>query len=627
MEAMSQTAADIQSTLLHERKGVFIPENTCDVTLVVEDGKQFKANRQVLSKASPFFEKLLNSDMRESKEGVVRLEMLSESRLEDILEFIYTGSVQILDEENARSLIEMADYLFLPQLQTLAGSVLAQKLDISNCISTYYFAERHQCEKLVSNAKQIILSNFTNVANTEDFLKMSNKEVEMWISSGDIDVSSEEDVFKIILAWIDHDKSVRKKYFAELFRHVRLIYVSSDYLRKTIATNDLVKGNEGCLDLAKNAMMSVDSKDFNNPSVTPRKSLQTPAIVVYSLDGYILCYFPREDSWRTLPTEPQYVCWQSMFSCQHGQLYFVRGYKATMARYNSFSNRWTTLPCTETRKVLQTFVNNEDEVYALVHDDRTACRECVSLWPLHENYRPLHLVPYSLCGKDHFSSITKYNPGLNVWEDITTFDLGSRRGICIVANDNYIYFIGGHECKGDRGYEALFLNDECPRECRSASVKFLSDANRYDLTKNKWDKIADIQQARKRPFGASAYGKVFITDDIDKIYFFKKTCEAYNEQTNEWQFIASLKIPLGRRHGNMMSFDDKLYVLDAYWDRETGHRVKIQCYDPDKNEWYEQTNCKMPGYEYSLCCLMRVFQARHLEKDLSRVDRRKCFIM
>ncbi len=54
-------------------------DQPCDVILVVKDGKQFKAHRHVLSDASPFFEKLLNSDMKESKEGVVRLEMFSES--------------------------------------------------------------------------------------------------------------------------------------------------------------------------------------------------------------------------------------------------------------------------------------------------------------------------------------------------------------------------------------------------------------------------------------------------------------------------------------------------------------------------------------------------------------------
>ena len=67
----------------------------CDITLVVEDGKQFQVHRNVLSLASPFFEKLLSSDMKESNEGVIRLHTITESQMADILQFIYNGSVEI----------------------------------------------------------------------------------------------------------------------------------------------------------------------------------------------------------------------------------------------------------------------------------------------------------------------------------------------------------------------------------------------------------------------------------------------------------------------------------------------------------------------------------------------------
>ena len=61
----------------------------------------------------------------------------------------------------------------------------------------------------------------------------------MWISSDEINVSAEEDVFNIILAWIDHDRSGRKRYFVELFSHVRLAYVSRDFLQHDIGANEL----------------------------------------------------------------------------------------------------------------------------------------------------------------------------------------------------------------------------------------------------------------------------------------------------------------------------------------------------------------------------------------------------
>ena len=147
MEASSQSSRDVPDT----NRG-FIARETLDhpfdVTLVVEDGKEFKAHRRILADASTFFQKLLSSDMKESNEGVIRLEMITEACITDILEFIYTGRVQKTAEDNARDLIVLADYLVLPHLKTIAGNTVAEKLNVSNCVSTYHFAENYHCEKL-----------------------------------------------------------------------------------------------------------------------------------------------------------------------------------------------------------------------------------------------------------------------------------------------------------------------------------------------------------------------------------------------------------------------------------------------------------------------------------------------
>ena len=65
----------------------------------------------------PLVKKLLRSDVKETTEGVVRLEMFTESIMAATvtLQYIYTGDVQIFTEDvgNARDLIVMADYFFL----------------------------------------------------------------------------------------------------------------------------------------------------------------------------------------------------------------------------------------------------------------------------------------------------------------------------------------------------------------------------------------------------------------------------------------------------------------------------------------------------------------------------------
>ena len=75
-------------------------DHLCHVTLVTKDDKEFKAHRNVLSAASPFFFKLFQSDMKENREGIVRFEEISGAVMEDVLEFIYIGSIQSKIEVN-----------------------------------------------------------------------------------------------------------------------------------------------------------------------------------------------------------------------------------------------------------------------------------------------------------------------------------------------------------------------------------------------------------------------------------------------------------------------------------------------------------------------------------------------
>ena len=166
----------------------------CDITLVTNDDREFKAHRNVLSAASPFFCKLLESDMKENREGIVRFEEISGTVMEDVLEFIYTGTVEVT-QENAKELIAAGLYLMIPSLKTVSGRFLEAEMSNSNCISTFYFAEKYDCDELMNNSRRFVLENFRFVAALDEFLNLEAKEVEKWLSSDDISVKTEADVF------------------------------------------------------------------------------------------------------------------------------------------------------------------------------------------------------------------------------------------------------------------------------------------------------------------------------------------------------------------------------------------------------------------------------------------------
>ena len=115
-------------------------EQFCDVILEVgsgDDQARLKAHRIVLCAASPFFYNALNSDMKEKKEGVIRLEETSKAVMEEVLEYLYTGHVDI-NEHNAFDLLQISDFLVIPSLKELSSKVISQTLTSSNCTMAYY---------------------------------------------------------------------------------------------------------------------------------------------------------------------------------------------------------------------------------------------------------------------------------------------------------------------------------------------------------------------------------------------------------------------------------------------------------------------------------------------------------
>ena len=118
-------------------------ESFSDVTIVVK-GREFKAHKLVLAAASPFFLSLLESGMKESNEQLIRIELEEAipTVMEDVLKYIYTGTVP-MTEERSHNLIATADYLLLPGLKTLAGNFMKENLTTDNCVFNYYFADKY----------------------------------------------------------------------------------------------------------------------------------------------------------------------------------------------------------------------------------------------------------------------------------------------------------------------------------------------------------------------------------------------------------------------------------------------------------------------------------------------------
>ena len=501
-------------------------EHLCDITLVTKDDKEFKAHRNVLSAASPFFLKLLQSDMKENREGIVRFEEISGAVMEDVLKFIYTGSVEVI-QENVEDLIATANYLLIPGLKTVSERFLEEQMSESNCVSTFYFAEMYQCDELITSSTKFIHANFASVAEMDEFLNLEAKEVERWISSDEISVAVEADVFKIVLKWIEQNKSVRKALFEQLFRHVRLTFLSRDFLLDVVA-NELVGENSDCLKLISKAIKIPEEKFPQSP----RQGLESRAIVAFG-GKYTLCYLPQKDEWKHLANGlTERSQFTQMINYRDQLFAFSSDVKAE--RYDPVFDCWSTLdyldlPTADPAKL--TVVRGE--IYCIEID--TSSKQ---------------------------STIKSFSVERCSWQTVFSSHEGCREGSCVVAAGNHLYVCGG-----------------------SLDNEFVTKAERFDTVENKWEEIANMQQARAYACCVTTEGKIFVAGGLENLTC-EMTCEMYNISTNEWQCIRSLNVP--RQDCSMVCLKGTLYVLGGIND-DGDRELSVECYDPTEDKWIKKT--------------------------------------
>ena len=532
---------------------VELGDQLCDVTVVTKDDKEFKAHRNVLSEASAYFSTLFQIDMKESREGIVRLKDISGAVMEDVLEFIYKGSVEVT-QENCKDLIAAANYFLIPGLKTVSGRFLERQMSKSSCISTFYFAEMYQCDELITNTRKFIHANFASVAEMDEFLNLEAKEVERWISSDEISVAVEADVFKIVLKWIEQDKSERKGSFEQLFRHVRLAFLSRDFLLDVVV-NELVEENPDCLKLISKALKLSSFLNEESGTHTPRKGLETRAIVACG-GKYTLCYLPEKDEWKRLANglSKENGCLTKTLTYRD-QLYAFQ-LDGRGERYDPVVNGWSTLDLSPTRSTELAVVSGE--IFAI--EENTSTEK---------------------------SAVKRYDFERCSWETVlSSHEPDYRANSCVVAAGNHLYVCGG-ELEGGA----------------------FSKAERFDTVGNKWEEIANMQQKRAKPFGVASEGKIFVAGGL-YLQTHLTTCEIFNVSTNEWQLIGSLNV--SRICGSMVCLKGTLFVLGGLDVGSGSKKLSVECYDPAENKWIEKTTipakmiCRKPWTPSFSGCVLKL---------------------
>ena len=412
---------------------------------------------------------------------------------------------------------------------------------------------KYRCEELQKGAKDFILANFVAVAETEDFLNLSSKQVEEWISSDEIIVEGEEDVFQVVVRWMESNEC-QKDNFYELFRHIRCIYLPRVYLSNVVLHDALVKNNIDCSNRALDAMKMVfcggEECYF---AQSPRNCLKTHQNAIVACEkNSVLCYIPSEDKWYKLS---RMLSTKNFFShavsvCQ-GKLFFIGGNKegCPAERYDPTVNTWSPLESLKQKIKFCTVVTFQGLLYVIggVEQD--------------ENKR--------------LSTVQRYNPDQNLWQVVSSLN-SPRSSVCAVATGNHLYAI-----------------------CGKSDVELVNIVERFDPKEKAWCLVAPILECRSDACGVAVNEKLFVFGGLMREeYPHSSLCEMYDPVTDLRSSIANTITP--RVCVSAVSFKGHIFVCGDFG--EDGF-LQIFMYNVVTNQWKFCTMFPQSGRDFKISCL------------------------
>ncbi len=266
----SVASSNLLSLFEMQRQG-----HLCDVWLETDSGDQLAAHRAVLASASLYFKAMFVNNLIESTQRIVHIADMDFDVLEAVVLNAYNAAF-VLPQDRVLYLMIAADLFQMTQLHRECSSFLEEKLQPGNCLSMRAYAGLYNCTSLFDLCTEYASNHFEQVVTCEEYLSLSCEALKELISRDAVRVTCEEQVYSAVLNWVYHKLDLRKESFPEVMSHVRLPFVSSQFLSSSVEQEELIRNEKQCKLLIEEAYFYKKSPEKRSslrfsPRAKPRK--------------------------------------------------------------------------------------------------------------------------------------------------------------------------------------------------------------------------------------------------------------------------------------------------------------------------------------------------------------------
>lgn len=120
-------------------------------------------------------------------------------------------------------------------------------MDTENCLEIFKLARQFGCNILLEKCRPYVMEGFNGLWKTKEFDELDMDDILSIVRDDDLVPVDEEQICEAVLRWVKADEQNRVKDIAKLFRHVRLINISPEYLLSELYQEKLLIEDDNCL--------------------------------------------------------------------------------------------------------------------------------------------------------------------------------------------------------------------------------------------------------------------------------------------------------------------------------------------------------------------------------------------
>jgi hypothetical protein len=535
---------------------------------------------------------MFTSNVQETEQDRIVLYEVSPDALELILNFMYSGLIDI-GPENAQDIFMASNLFELLDVVDCCVEYMTGQLHVSNCIEMFNFAQYHTCKKLESACKNFILQNVTVVANTTEFLQIDAVTMENFLESDDINVTTEDFMFEVIENWVKHDLETRKIFFPRLFHNVRLPLVSDEYLNAKIVNSIFIKDNSFCLSIIdaflrskynNEAGLSIDSCTLGSESkIRQRSGMLCRDLIIFSggsfgeKDRAFTAYDPVSmKNYYGLKHHPTFdlkyrIDFYQLITLNKNEVYFIGGIFHDKYRFSEYGEALRN--CYKYEQRISSWMACESLIIP-----RCAFSACSS-----ENFIFVSGGKSIYPTGNPLDSFEVYDSNLCYWRMLEPMPLKLYHHASVAVNGG-VYIFGGKD-----------IVDE------------ISDiVMRFDIKTEKWYTInTKLINPRFEHSAIAINNDVYLVGGMT-LSSYAVTVQIFNIENNRWRY--GKDFPDERKATAVTRFGNKIYVcggIRQFYRRNkptrTAESKDLYSYDSVTDSWLKIS--RMVQYASSVACV------------------------